>query len=113
MSKNYFAIERGNECWSPMILVDHDGNDAFKEFMDMSYDEMKSSDKLSGFVVAAMDAANRKTNDADNQTLVTLIGEDNVFIWSIIIAPDQNDDDLLRYSLVDWKKDGKNYRYEP
>lgn len=113
MSKNYFAIERGGQCWAPMVLGDHNGNIAFEEFLDMSYDEMKSSDKLSDFVVAAMEAANRKSNDTDGQTLVTLIGEDNVFIWSILIGPDQTDDELLRYNLVDWKKDGKSYIYEP
>lgn len=111
MRKNYFSIERDNECWSPMVLGDYNGNAAFEEFLDMSYNEMKSSDKLSDFVVAAMDAANRKSNSEDKQTLVTLVGEDDIFVWSILMGP--GEDDMIQYSLVDWKKDGKSYRYMP
>lgn len=111
MSKNYFAIERDNKCWSPVILADEDGNPAFAEFLDMSYDEMKSSGMLSDFVVAAMDAANRKYGSDDKQTIVTLVGTDNVFICGILMGCGEND--MIQYNLVDWKKDGKNYRYEP
>ena len=111
MSKNYFAIERDNSCWSPVILAGSNGDPAFEEFLDMTYNEMKSSDKLTDFVVAAMDAANRKSGSKDRQTIVTLVGEDNVFIWGILMGPGEND--MIRYSLVDWKKDGKNYRYDP
>ena len=113
MNKNYFAIERDEMCWSPVALGDSNGQIAFEEFLGMSYDEMKSSDKLADFVVAAMDAANRKSGVDGGQTLVTLVGKDDVFIWSIVIGVDSDNDELLRYSLVDWKKDGKNYRYEP
>lgn len=111
MNKNYFAIERNNECWYPMVFVDHDGKIAFEDFLDMSYSEMKSSDKLSDFVVAVMDAANSKSDSGDKQTIVTLVGADDVFIWSILMGPGEND--MINYSLVDWKKDGHNYRYEP
>lgn len=111
MSKNYFAIERDNSCWSPVMLADENGNPAFSEFLDMSYDEMKSSDMLSEFVVAAMDAANRKSVSDDQQTVVTLVGADNVFIWGILMGP--GEDDMIQYNLVDWKKDGHSYRYEP
>ena len=96
MSKNYFAIERSGTCWSPMVLGDRNGKIAFEEFLNMSYDEMKTSDKLSNFVVASMDAANRKSDDVDGQTLVTLVGEDDVFIWSVLIGPDADDGELLR-----------------
>jgi hypothetical protein len=58
-----------------------------------------------------MDATNNAINKSDDQTIVTLIGEDGVFIWSVIMGPGEND--MVRYSLVDWKKDGKNYRYTP
>ena len=109
MDKNYFAIERNNKSWTPVVLVNHNGDPAFEEFLDMSYDEMKSNHKLSDFVVAAMDAANRKSDSVDDQTIVTLVSADNTFIWSVIMGPEQ---DMIRYVLVDWKKDGKNYRYE-
>lgn len=108
MSKNYFAIERNAECWSPVILADRNRNTAFEEFLEMSYDEMKSSALLEDFVVASMEAADRVCGIDDDQTIVTLIGSDDVFVWSIIMGY-ENDD--IRYCLVDWKKDGNNYRY--
>ena len=107
---NYFVIERNGKCWSPVILADHNGNPAFEQFLNMGYNEMKSSDKLEEFVLASMNAANRKSETENDQTCVTLVGKDNIFIWGILIGPDENDG--IRYSLIDWKKDGKNYRYE-
>ena len=107
MSKNYFAIERNAQCWNNVILANR-GNAAFEEFLDMSYDEMKSSALLEDFVVAAMEAADRNCGVDDDQTIVTLVGSDDVFIWSIIMGY-ENDD--IRYCLVDWKKDGYSYKY--
>lgn len=108
MSKNYFAIERNEQCWAPVILADRNGNHAYEEFLDMSYDEMKNSALLEDFVVAAMEAADRNCGVDDDQTIVTLVGNDDVFIWSIIMGY-ENDD--IRYCLVDWKKDGHSYKY--
>lgn len=106
----YFAIERNGECWMPVILADHNGNHAFKEFLEMNYETMKASDKLEDFVIAAMDAANRKCNGKDEQTIVSLIGEDGFFIWGVMMGP--GEDDNIQYCLIDWQKDGKHYRYE-
>lgn len=111
MSKNYLAIERDDKCWDHIMLVDDDKNIVFEEFLDMSYDEMKSSEQLSDFVVAVMDAANTVSGSHDRQTIVTLVGEDDIFIWSILMG--MGDHDMIRYNLLDWKKDGKNYRYTP
>ena len=111
MSNNYFAIERNGECWTNVILADENGNLAFEEFLYMSYNEMKDSALLEDFVVAAMDAANRKSGEIDDQTVVTLIGEDDVFIWGIMMEKDVDLEDHIRYVLVDWKKDGKSYKY--
>ena len=108
MSKNYFAIERNEQCWTPVILADRNGNPTFEEFLDMSYDEMKNSALLEDFVVAAMEAADKICNVEDDQTIVTLVGNDDVFIWSIIMG---YENDNIRYCLVDWKKDGHFYRY--
>ena len=108
MSKNYFAIERNEQCWAPVILADRNGNHAYEEFLNMSYDEMKNSALLEDFVVAAMEAADRNCGVDDDQTIVTLVGNDDVFIWSIIMG--YNNDDI-RYCLVDWKKDGHSYKY--
>lgn len=107
MSKNYFAIECNQQYWEHVVLKDQDGNVKFEDYLDKAYNEMKNSDDLEEFVVAIMDAAN---GDASNNAIVNLIGEDGVFIWGIIMGPDV--DDGVRYVLVDWKKDGKSYRYE-
>jgi hypothetical protein len=108
MSKNYFSIERNGESWMPVILADSNGDPAFTEFLDMNYDGMKSSALLEDFVVASMEAADRICGVDDDQTVVTLVGNDGVFIWGIIMGY-ENDD--IRYCLVDWKKDGHSYRY--
>lgn len=107
MSRNYFAIECNQQYWEHVVLKDKDGNVKFEDYLNKTYDEMKSSEDLNEFVVAVMDAANGDTN---NNVIINLIGEDDVFIWGIIMGPDE--DDGVRYVLVDWKKDGKNYRYE-
>ena len=109
MSKNYFAIERNGQCHTPVILADQNGDIAHEEFLEMNYEEMKSNEALKDFVVAAMEAADRVCGADDDQTIVTLVGGDDVFIWSIIMGY-ENDD--IRYCLVDWKKDGCQYRYE-
>ena len=111
MSNNYFAIERNNRCWDHVAMRDQNGNVAFENYLEMTYDEMKSQKDLDRFVTTVMDAMNEEVESNDQQTIVTLIGEDDVFIWSIIMGPGEND--AIRYSLLDWKKDGKSYRYAP
>lgn len=106
---NYFAIERNGECWSPVVLQSRNGDSDFSDFLNMTYDEMKNDDRLEEFVVAAMEATNQASETDDDQTIVTLIGEDGVFIWSVMMGPGENDD--IMYNLVDWKKDGHMYRY--
>lgn len=108
---NYFAIERNEECWDKMILRGDDGSVAFEDLMQMSYEEMKQYSDLDAFVCAVMDAVNFMNNEEDQPTAVTLVGEDGVFIWGIIIGPGETDGDL-NYVFVDWKKDGQSYRYE-
>lgn len=110
MSNNYFSIERSEQCWMPVILADRNGDPVFEEFLNMDYAEMKESAALEDFVIAAMEAADRVCGIEDDQTIVTLVGNDDIFIWSIIMGY-ENDD--IRYCLVDWKKDGYSYRYEP
>ena len=109
MSNNYFAIERNGQCWDHVLPIEF-GNEHFKKFKDMSYDEMKSSEDLDYFVAATMESVNRFTGGEDEQTIITLVGEDDTFIWSVIMGPGEND--TILYSLIDWKKNGKNYRYE-
>ena len=107
---NYFAIEKNGECYSPVLLADSDGEPAFAEFLNMSYDEMKNSERLEDFVVAAMEAAERRGDGEDDYSdvVVTLIGEDGFFIWGIIMS---TEGDNITYKVVDWKADGKHFKY--
>lgn len=106
---NTLTIECKGTCLENVVLTNIDGGIRFGEFWNMSYEEMKSSEALSDFVDSLFDATDKQFDDID-QVIATLIDEDNNFIWSIIIGAN---DDTLRYCLVDWKKDGKNYRYAP
>ena len=107
---NYFSIEANGECYNPVILADSDGNPAYTEFLDMTYEEMKNSEKLEDFVIAAMEAADKKSDGEDdyNDVVVTLIGEDGFFIWGIIMSAEG---DNITYKVVDWKADGKHFKY--
>lgn len=109
MSKNYFAIERNGHCWDPVILKSRNGYSDFSNFMEMTYDEMKLNENVENFIVAAMDATNQISGTEDDQTVVNLVGGDGIFIWGIIMGPGENGD--IKYAFVDWKKDGKSYRY--
>lgn len=111
MTNNYFAIERANKCADNVYIKNEDGTTACEDVMAMSYEQIKSYEKLDEFVTGMMDAANTYFDESDNLTLITLVGEDDVFIWSIIIGPGDNDDEL-KYAFVDWKKSDKSYRYE-
>lgn len=106
----YFVIERNGNWIEHVNIVRSDGDLTFQTITSMSYDQMKEYNELEDFVVCAMEATNRYFNESDAQTIVTLIGEDDVFIWSIIIGPGDEDGDL-NYVLVDWNKDEKKYKY--
>ena len=110
MTKNHFSIERNGNCIDYVAVKDKDGTTVFDDVMNMSYNDIKSYDSIEQFIVCIMDASNKYFGNNDDQTIVTLIGEDDVFIWSIIIGPDG--DDQMRYTFVDWTKDSKKYRYE-
>jgi len=108
---SYFSIERNGQCWVPVTLADQNGKPVFQDFLNMSYDEMRESNLLEEFVVASMEAADRICNVNDDQTAMTLIGDDGNFIWGIIMGSENEND--IRYLLVDYKKDGRSYRYAP
>ena len=107
---NYFAIEKNGECYIPVILTDSNGNPAFEAFLNMTYDEMKNSEQLEDFVVAAMEAADRKSEGEEeySDVVVTLIGEDGFFIWGIIMSAEGDD---ITYKVVDWQADGNHFKY--
>lgn len=110
MTENYFAIERNGNCVDHILFKDKDENLVFENVANMSYDELKTYENVEEFIICVMDATNVHFNESDAQTIVTLIDKNDVFIWSIIIGSNEENDDL-RYVFVDWKKDGKSYRY--
>ena len=110
MTNNYFAIERKDKCFDHMCIASDLGALMFEELMNMSYEEMKMYDQLEEFIATAMKVSNTLFESNDDDTIITLVGEDDVFIWSIIIGSENNE--MLRYVLVDWTKDGQKYKYE-
>lgn len=110
MTNNYFAIERKDHCFEHMCIINDLGALMFEELMDMSYEEMKIYDRLEEFVATAMKISNELFESNDEDTIITLVGEDDVFIWSVIVGAESSES--LRYILVDWTKDGKKYKYK-
>lgn len=110
MTNNYFAIERGNKCLDRVCIKNDNGDLMFEDVMNMSYADIKEYKDIDAFVCSIMDATNEIFKESDEQTCVTLVGEDDVFIWGILVGP--GDDEQINYCLVDWKKDGRLYRYE-
>ena len=88
-------------------LIDENGDIAFAEFYDFTYDEMVNSDMRDDFVAAIWEACVLDDPNIDDMIIV-LVDENDTFVWSIMMGI-VNDE--LMYTLTDWKKDGKNYRY--
>jgi hypothetical protein len=107
---NYFVAEVNGTCVEDITWIDKDGNPIFTNYVNMTYDEMKSAENLVEFVLANMESAVTEFGDSADQLILTLVDENDIFVWSIMMGIV---DDELRYALVDWKKDGKNYRYTP
>ena len=107
---NYFSMEVNGECYSPVLLADRNGKPAFTEFLNMNYDEMKNSEQLEDFICAAMEAAERRSDSEEeySDVVVTLIGEDDFFIWGIIMSAEG---DNITYKVVDWQEGGKRFKY--
>ena len=110
MTKNYFAIERSGKCIDRVLLKREDGTIAFEDLMNMSYGELKGYLNIEEFVTCVMDVTNAHLSENDDLTLITLIDENNIFIWSVLIGPG-DDADEFKYGLIDWRQDGKSYRY--
>lgn len=112
---SYFSIERGGEFRENAERDIVDRVNMIQSRIDIlknsTYEEMKRQHWIEGFVIATMEAADEIFRSDDDQTIVTLIDDNNIFVWSIIIGVNENND--FNYVFVDWKKDGKNYRYAP
>ena len=105
---SYFVAEVNRTCIEDIAWIDRDGNPVFTDFFNMTYDEMKNAEDLEEFVHANMESAVTEFGDSADQVIVTLVDEDDIFVWSIMMGIV---DEELRYVLVDWKKDGMNYKY--
>lgn len=105
MNKNYFTVERNEQCLEKIIFKLED-KIAFEDLMEMSYEEMKAYPEIEEFVVAVMESTKDLGGD---QVIVNLIGPDGVFIWGIIIGVS---DDDYNFVFVNWQKDGKKYCYQ-
>ena len=110
MTKNYLVVEREGKTIDNLQIKVEDEL-VFTEVLSKSYNELKEYEDISDFIVAAMSATNSLFEEGDDQTLITLVGDDDVFIWSILVIVEEGDD-VLHYAFVDWGKDGKKYRYE-
>lgn len=109
---NYFAIERNGSYKDHIMIQDNETDSvAFENYLNMTYDEVMSQDNLEDFIVAIMDATDVEMGieDSNDSTIITLIGDDDIFIWSIMIGTVDNE---LRYLPIDWKKDDRKFRYE-
>lgn len=115
---NHFTIERNGRCWEGNDKIVNKVNmvsSRIEELRNATYDEMKSKHWIEGFILAVMETADELSGTKGDQTIVTLVDENDVFIWSIIIVATENYETNfeVNYSFVDWKKDGKSYRYAP
>ena len=107
---NYFVIERDGKFFENIMITDNAGNFIFTETLNMSYKEIVEND-LGDFIPCVMEAADECFESDGGQTILTLVGEDDTFIWSILMDVDEEDNDQIRYCFIDWNKDGKKYRY--
>lgn len=105
MNKNYFTIERNEQCIEKIVFK-YEDKIVFEDLMDMSYEEMVEYPEIEEFVVAVMESTTELGGD---QVIVNLINPDGVFIWGIIIGMDNDD---CKFVFVNWQKDGRKYRYQ-
>ena len=105
MNKNYFTIERNEQCVEKIVFK-YEDKIVFEDLMDTSYEEMVEYPEIEEFVVAVMESTMELGGD---QVIVNLIDPDGVFIWGIIIG--MNNDDC-KFVFVNWQKDGRKYRYQ-
>lgn len=114
----HFTIERNGRCWESTDKLTNRVNmiqPRIDELKNSTYDEMKSKHWIEGFICAIMEEADELSGTIGDQTIVTLVDENDLFVWSIIITGTENykTNYEVNYAFVDWKKDGKSYRYEP
>lgn len=110
MTNNRFCIERKSGVIENVFLLNDKQEILFEDLMNMDFQQMTECADIEDFVICAMDAVNEAMGVMDDETCVTLVDSDGVFIWSVVIGPGENEGDI-RYNFVDWRKDGKTFKY--
>lgn len=111
MTNNRFCIERKSGVIENVFLLNDKEEILFEDLMNMDFQQMMEYKNIEDFVICAMDAVNEAMGIIDDEeTYLTLVDSDGVFIWSVVIGPGENEGEI-RYNGVDWRKDGKTFRY--
>lgn len=113
MNENYFVLEYDGNCIDDIVIIDNDtGSIKFKETMSMSYEEIKSYERLDEFLDCLMDANEAYFGTDEKHVILNLVNHEDTLIWGILCGVDPDDKELIRYCFIDWGKDGKTYKYE-
>ena len=110
MTNNRFCIDRNGDIIENVVLCNDNKETMFEDLMNMDFEQMTNYEHMEDFVVSSMDAVNEIYGGADEDTYVTLVDKDGVLIWSVIMGPGENEGDV-KYNFVDWRKDGKTFKY--
>ena len=109
--ENSFAIERSGKAIDDLIILDENGEIAFEDVMNMSCEDvLENNERIQEFIIAVMDSTNAFFEEEDDDTAVTLIGPDGVFIWGAILIPDGEGG--INYQFINWQEDGQIFKYE-
>lgn len=114
-AKNYIVVEATygeDKVTSDKIMsVTRHGLNLFPEvFRYNSAQQIENYSGLGTFAVAMTGISSEELGEGFSNLMVTLInGEDDTFIWSVDI---DIKGDNLSYGVIDWKKDGKTFKYQ-
>ena len=110
MTNNYFAVEHNGKTIEHVVITNDNGETMFGDLMNMSYEDMKRYKDIDAFVATVFELTNNQFGNSDEQTIITLIDENDVFIWGILMGPGKGDE--IKYAFIDWRADSKLYKYE-
>lgn len=112
--KNYIIVEatygENKKTSKKIMAVKRHGLNLFPEvFKYNSALQIQNYSSLGTFVVAMTGISEEEFGEGFNNLMVTLIsGEDDTFICGVDIDVKG---DNLSYGVIDWRKDGKHFKY--
>ena len=112
MTGKYFVIEQNDKHVDGVVLLDAEGEILYEDLMNMSYEEMKTYDKLEDFLFTSQEASDSYFDTKGENTIVNLVNEEDTLVWGILFGPDPDNEEYLRYCFIDWGKDDKIYKYQ-